>query len=341
MRMHPSIGGRPSALRHHRTRATTIAGCALVLTLFMLVPPAPAQDGDAIAVVNGRPITKQRVVEMLLDAHGLPILQQLIVLELAKSESRRLRLEVTAADVQREFERAMQNIAPDVDATGNILTDVERRQALEMLLQQKGITLAEFMLGMERNAHLRKIVERDFEITEGTLREEFSRLYGEKIECRHIQIDARNIAALQEALNLLDDGTDFAEVARRVSQNTDTAPNGGLLPPFSFSDSQYAPALREAAFALQPGQVSKPIKIGMWWQILRVEQRLPPDEARFEEVRAEVEATLRARGVPQEMNRRITELFRKAEIRILDRELKRKFEHLLREGIVQESTLPR
>lgn len=316
---------------------TWLAGSAARVLLAVLLAGgaaarAAADDGDAVAIVNGRALSARRLNEVLRDGYGLQVLQQLIVLELAKEETRRLKLRVTAADVEAELALALQRIAPQAGADGQPLSPDEQRQALDFLLQQKCLSMAEFRIGMERNAHLRKVVERDFRVDEATLREEFARTHGEKVEVRHIQV--ADIGGLHEALNLLDRGTDFAEVARRVSQNPDTAARGGLLEPFTFDapDDQIAAVLREAAFALRPGEVTKPIKTGRWWHILKLERRLPADSVRFEDVRADVERRLRERVIPERMNALVTELFRKAEVRVLDNELRRRYEELVARG---------
>lgn len=315
-----------------RRKGSLLAG--LVAVVGLTWPAARASDGDAVAIVNGRPISEREMVNTLMEAHGLSIMQQLIVLELAKAETRRLKLTVTDADVQQEFDRALARIAPPVDAKGQALTDAEKQQALEALLRERGLTMTEFRIGMERNAHLRKVVERDFRVTEATLREEFARRYGERAEVRHIQVG--DVNGLHEALNRLNAGEDFAAVARAVSQNAETAPEGGRLPPFAFNDETVAPALREAAFAMSPGEVSKPIRVGPWWHILKLERRVPPADVRFEDVRADVERQLRDQAVPQQMNRLITELFRKAEIRVLDSDLRAKYEKLLKENTLTD-----
>jgi parvulin-like peptidyl-prolyl isomerase len=245
---------------------------------------------------------------------------------------------VTQADIDREFEQAVAKIAPPADAEGKTLTAAEKQQSLELLLQQKGLTLAEFKLGMERNAHLRKVVERDFHVDEATLREEFSRVYGDKVEVRHIQVG--DVNGLHEVLNQLENKADFADIARRISQNAETAPNGGLLPAFAFNDESIAPVLREAAFSMKPGEVSKPIRVGRWWHILKLEHRIAAEGVRFEDMRGQVEQTLRDHAIPNEMSRLITSLFKKAQIRVLDGNLKPKFEKLLKENMAGDPTNP-
>lgn len=297
---------------------------------------AVAEDGDAVAIVNGHSIGKRQMVDVLMESHGLQILQQLIVLELAKEESTRLKLKVTPEDVEHESQRALTAIAAQASAEGEPLDDDARQKALEYLLQQKGLSAAEFKIGMERNAHLRKVVELGLKPDEATLREEFARLYGEKVEVRHIQIG--DVNGLHEALNSLEKGTDFADVARKVSQDAASASRGGLLEPFAFNDETVAPVLREAAFGLRVGEISKPIRVGRWWFILKLERRVAPAEARFEDVREEVAQKFRNRVVPAEMNRLVAELFKKAQIRVLDTKLKPKFEELVKKNALSEGT---
>ncbi len=302
----------------------------LVAILGGSVPVSWAADGDAIAIVDGQPISKQRLVEVLMESHGLAIMQQLIALELAKAETGRLKISVSKGDVDAEFERALAKIAPEANAAGESLNDEQRHKALDIVLEQRGVSLAEFNIGMERNAHLRKVVQRDFVIDEATLREEFARQYGEKVEIRHIQVGA--IAGLHEALDRLGKGDEFAEVARQVSENADSAANGGLMAPFSFSDEEIPAMLREAAFSMGAGQVSKPLRVGRFWHILRMERRLAASGVCLDDVRAEVEQSLRERVIPREMNRVITELYEKAQIRVLDGELRRKYRDLIKEN---------
>lgn len=317
----------------HNHRRTSLA--LIAATLYAFCTSAVARDGDAVAIVNGKPVSKSKMVDVLMEGYGLQVMQQLIVLELARQETHRLGLKVRDGDIEHEFNRALQSIAPEISVKGDKLSVEQKQQVLDTLLQQRRISFTEFMLGMERNAHLRKIVERNLRIDEDALREEFARSYGERVQVRHIQVD--DIDGLQEALNLLEDGTDFAEVARRISKNPETAAQGGLMEPFSYNDDGLAPVLREAAFALKEGDRSGPIRVGRWWHILKLERRIKPQNTSFEAVRDDVEKKFRDRIVPQRMNELVAELFQKAKIQVLDRELKNKFEELLRRNQLAET----
>jgi parvulin-like peptidyl-prolyl isomerase len=290
---------------------------------------ACADDGDAVAIVNGHPISRVELIDLLIDAHGAGALQQLFILEVAKDETKQRGMRVTKADVEAEFRMALERIAEEAGMTGEYATEQNKRQALQQVLDERGVSMAEFMLAMERNAHLRKVVEKDLRVTEETLREEFARTYGEKVVVRHIQVHRRDTRGVNEAMDLLRRGADFADVARRLSKNPDTAARGGEMDPFTFDDPDIPAQLREAAFALKPGEVSSPVLAGEFFHILKLERRIPPSTARFEDVRDEVEQSLRKRAIPRAMEKLGVELFKEAKIRVLDSKLRPRYQAFL------------
>ncbi len=288
---------------------------------------APAiADGDAVAVVNGHPIPRAALVDALIDAYGVEMLSQLIVLEAARRETARQGLRVTAADVERELRESIERIAREAGIEPKPGNEAEQAEALNAMLAQKRISDAEFRLSMERNAHLRKLVERELKIDDDTLREEFARTYGERVIVRHIQVEADDSRLLNDVVTRVSNGEDFAEVARRFSQNAQSAPLGGRMEPFSFEDEQIPAALREVAFALRPGEVSTPVRAGRMVHVLKLEQRIAPDHARFEDVRTEVERRLRERVLPQRMAEAASELYRKANVSVIDARLRERYE---------------
>jgi parvulin-like peptidyl-prolyl isomerase len=315
------FSGSVAMMRIGRARRGVAAMCGFVLAGGAA---ARAGDGDALAFVNGKPIARQDVINLLIESHGLEILQQLIVLEIAKQETASRGLKVTPADVEAEFRQSVDRIG--AAAGEGPMDEAAKRQALASLLEQRGLSLAEFRLSMERNAHLRKLVEQSVAITDQTLREEYSRTYGEKVRVRHIQV--AESSELNEVLNRLNRGDDFAVVARELSRNPESASRGGELPAFTFDEASIPPVLREAAFALKPGELSSPIRVEKWFHILKLEQRIAPENVRFEDVKPQVEQALRERVIPQEMNRKATELYRQAKIKVIDAKLRDQYEEL-------------
>jgi parvulin-like peptidyl-prolyl isomerase len=313
-------------------RGTRFALCFALATVAAATVRAE-NDDEAVALVNGHPISSKEMVDILIEGHGVGVLQQLIMVRVAKDETKRRGIRVTKADIDAEFGQALNDIAENAGMTGEYATDRNKREALRQVLDERGVSLAEFMLGMERNAHLRKLVEKDLRITPETLREEFARTHGEKVHVSHIQIDQRDTRGLNEVVDLLNRGADFADVARRLSKNPETAPRGGEMEPFTFSDPDIPPTLREAAFSLKEGGVSNPVLAGQYFHILKLHRRIPASGVRLEDVREEVEQSLRKRAIPRAMEHLAVELFVKADISVLDSKLRTKYQEYLDKGM--------
>jgi parvulin-like peptidyl-prolyl isomerase len=328
--MFSSLNHPASAGSRRRGLMAVSFGLAIVLA-----PALGADDGNAVAIVNGRAISREKLINTLIEAHGAEVLQQLIILEAAKHETQQRGIRVAQADVDTEFAMALNRIAESAGMTGEYATDKNKRDALQQVLDESRISMAEFMIGMERNAHLRKIAEKDVHITEETLREEFARTYGEKVVVRHIQIPRNDTPGLNQAIDLLGRGADFADVARRVSKNAKTAARGGEMEPFTFDDPDIPEALREMAFSLKPGAVSSPVLTGQFFHILKLERRIPPVDARFEDERAKVERRLRERVLPDLMGKLAVRLHQEAQLRVLDGKLRANYQEFLNRGALE------
>jgi parvulin-like peptidyl-prolyl isomerase len=119
----------------------------------------------------------------------------------------------------------------------------------------------------------------------------------EQVHVRHIQVESEEAA--REILQQLQQGADFAALARERSTDMATRDNGGDLG--WFPRGLVAPELESVAFALQPGQVSDVVALGEGFHVIQVVEReaarpLPADmhielqQAAFERWLAELRA---------------------------------------------------
>lgn len=92
---------------------------------------------------------------------------------------------------------------------------------------------------------------------------------GEQIHAVHILVATEDAAKAVE--DRLKNGEDFAAVAKEVSTDTQTAGNGGDLGWFP-RGVMVAP-FEDAAFALQPGEVSAPVQSTFGWHVIKVLER--------------------------------------------------------------------
>lgn len=88
-------------------------------------------------------------------------------------------------------------------------------------------------------------------------------------------------------------GSDFAAVARRASQHTPSAGQGGDMG--WLAETELQPAVREAVEKAGKGEIVGPVKGPEGWHILRVVERKEPQTAPFEQVREGLRNTLRLR----------------------------------------------
>lgn len=85
-------------------------------------------------------------------------------------------------------------------------------------------------------------------------------------------------------------GADFAELARKYSDDEETRAKGGDYQPLRPNDNKLPPAIRTAVFSLRPGQVSDPVRqTGGFW-IFRLTDFVTPS---YEQVRSEVYQAVR------------------------------------------------
>jgi parvulin-like peptidyl-prolyl isomerase len=85
-------------------------------------------------------------------------------------------------------------------------------------------------------------------------------------------------------------GADFAELARKYSDDEETRAKGGDYTPLKPTDNTLPPAVRTAVFSLRPGQVSDPVRQPGGFWIFRLTDFVTPS---LEEVRSEVYTAVR------------------------------------------------
>ncbi len=104
----------------------------------------------------------------------------------------------------------------------------------------------------------------------------------EYVHARHILVDTREEA--ERILAQLQAGADFAELARTYSQDENTRDAGGDLGFFP-RGVLLSPEVEEAAFSLQPGQISPIIESPFGFHIVQVVERDPNREMSPEDLR--------------------------------------------------------
>jgi parvulin-like peptidyl-prolyl isomerase len=88
----------------------------------------------------------------------------------------------------------------------------------------------------------------------------------EQVHARHILVETEDEA--KEIISRLEAGEDFAELAAELSTDTTSGAMGGDLG--WFPRGAMVAAFEDAAFSLEPGEISEPVESGFGWHVIEV-----------------------------------------------------------------------
>lgn len=187
------------------------------------------------------------------------------------------------------------------------------RQLVDRAITEQALVSAARAAGLDRDEEVRRRIRRAGEqelqqalltrevagkVTDEAIRaryeQEAAKRQGEaEVRARHILVPTE--AAAREAMAELSRGADFAEVAKRRSTGPG-AEQGGDLGFFKRGDM--VPEFAEAAFALQPGQMSAaPVRSPFGWHVIKVEERRAAAAPSFEEAKPQLQRQMLEEGV--------------------------------------------
>ena len=312
-------------------------------------PSKQAADDQVVARVNGQPITMRQFLQPLIEAHGLPLLLNMVQLELARQDARQAHVTISSSNVEHEQDLTLARMFSDSDQKEQEKADAaerkgqadaarqfrdqirkDREELLSQYLENQHYSRIEYDIVVELNAYLRNAAERSLKgkITDDMVEKEFGVEYGETAKVRIIMVG--NMQEVEEAQRRLKQGQDFAEVARQMSRDQRTAPGGGEMIPFSRQTPGLPDQFKQLAFSLQPGQVSDPLNYGGNFYLIRLEQKIPPKAVKFETVKESLRKSMYDRlteSVMTQFRARLGEDAMKT-LKIEDPQLARQFEEL-------------
>ena len=182
------------------------------------------------------------------------------------------------------------------------------QETFNMLLAQNGVTEDLFKEQIEQNLKVTKILEPSIEITDDEIKTYFEDNKAsfdtpEQVEASHILVEDEKTA--KEVKKKIDEGGDFAELAKEYSTDTQTAENGGELG--YFSTGQMVEAFDKAAFAMKVDEISDPVKTDYGYHIIKVTGKKEAKEATLEDSKAKIKEDLLATKVQEQASTWLTE----------------------------------
>lgn len=242
----------------------TLLAASLASVIFatpaMAQDAAPAED-PVLATVNGEEILES---EVRATQQGLP------------QQYRQLPFEMLKPDLlTREINQRLLMIA---GSDAGLAEDADVKARVEALQRR---VIAETFLDRAL----------DEAVTEDAIKAKYDEFVASnepepQVHARHILLESEEDA--KAIITELDDGADFAELAKEKSTGP-SGPNGGDLGFFNRAD-MVAP-FAEAAFAMEAGSYSKePVQTQFGWHVILVEEKKAGTQPSLDEVRQQLTA---------------------------------------------------
>ncbi|WP_336055477.1 peptidylprolyl isomerase [Nitratireductor sp. CH_MIT9313-5] len=287
-------------LSTHRSLVTRAAVVALAASLF--AGSAVAQDDKVVATLNGEEITEADIA----------MAQQELGQQFAQlPEDQRRAAALSAIIDVRVFANAAEEQGLDEDEEFKSRMEFLRQRALH-------------------SAYIENTVMN--EITDEAVRARYDKQISEmkpveEVRARHILVETEEEA--KEIIKQLDDGGDFAEIAKEKSKDGAAAEGGDLG---YFTKGRMVPEFEEAAFGLEAGSYSKePIKTQFGFHVIKVEDKRNQQPPAFEQVQNQFRSVVfRDLYVEQ-----LAKLRGDANVEIEDEALKGQVDTLLRQQLGQ------
>jgi peptidyl-prolyl cis-trans isomerase C len=231
-------------------------------------PAAPAAAGDqagkpddpVAATVNGQPILRSEVLEAI---NSLPQQYRQMPVEMLVPL---MAEQVATAHLvaQKGVDAGLQN-DPEVKAR---LATAERRIIQDVWLQ-------------------RQIKAK---VTDQAIQDAYKKYLADnppqdQVKARHILVDSEDKA--KDLIKKLEGGAKFEELANANTTDPSGKESGGDLG--WFSKEQMVPEFADAAFTLDKGKISEPVKTQFGWHVLKVEDKRTKPAPTFDEVKPQVE----------------------------------------------------
>ncbi len=268
-------------------------------------PAQPGESDDRVAIqVNDQTMTfaefeeelqgqMQRLQQQLGGMQASPEMAQRLGMirenmkqQLAKQMITRMLLEDFIATAEMEVSEE------EIDEQWNdIVEQYPNVEAFEQVLKEEGVTAAEAREQVAKQVKFDKLMDRelgDGEVTDAEAQafydaqpDEFSN--PAQVRARHILIKHREGAeeAIRSLHKLIEDGEDFATLARENSECPSSEQGGDLG---FFSEDQMVEPFARQAFAMQPGEVSPPVETQFGFHVIKVEERREAGKTDYTEV---------------------------------------------------------
>jgi peptidyl-prolyl cis-trans isomerase C len=202
------------------------------------------------------------------------LMPQLVEIEIAKAYAEEQGITVTEAEVNREIESLKDQVAQQAQAQGQ---DVSREEAFDQALQQVNLTEQQLRQQVREQLPIQKVQKRvaggvgpsQDEVEQFYQQNKVAQFTTPATRCtRHILFNKDQKEKAEEVKKQLQDGGDFAALAKQYSQDPGSAEQGGDLG--CIGKGETVPNFEEAVFNAKQGEIVGPVETEFGYHLLEV-----------------------------------------------------------------------
>ncbi|MFP5526889.1 peptidylprolyl isomerase [Peptococcus simiae] len=244
--------------------------------------------------------------DAMADYYKAQIIEGLVSTELIRQEADRRGIEITDKDIENLRKKSIKSYGSE----DNFKAAMEKYNIND---EQFDDMLREQLRYEKLTDQLKKDVKVDAQAYYNENQDQFN--VDEQVKASHILVKDENKA--KDLIKQLNEGGDFAKLAKENSEDKGNAEKGGELG--YFTKDKMVAEFAEAAFAMNPGDVSaEPVKTQYGYHIIKVEDKKAPHLQSFDEVKEELTKQLEESEVKTKLQDLITKLKADAKIDYLD-----------------------
>ena len=274
---------------------------ASTLTLGIIGLTACGSAGNVAETSDGG-VTKDEFYEAMKAESGSEVLRELITFKVLDDK-----YDVSDEDVDKELEQLKEEVG----------------DSYEEILEQQGLKESDLKQDIKKQLLQEKALTEDMEVSDDEIEKYYNHMKQE-VKARHILVEDEDTA--KKVKKKLDDGEDFAKLAKKYSTDN-SAEDGGDIG--FFTAGQMLPEFEDAAYDLDVDEISDPVQTDYGYHIIEVLDKKDVDEdiGSLEDNKEEIRQTIMQNKIdPEEAQEKINDILDDADIKIKDEDLKDIFE---------------
>ncbi|WP_339221465.1 peptidylprolyl isomerase [Paenibacillus sp. FSL H8-0332] len=266
--------------------ATLVLGGLLFWSLrAMALLKTETAEGEAsdVAAAGGQPVTEQEWIEALQKKHGEEVLLSMLNHIVVDKEAAALGITVTDEEIEQELKRGISGYSSE-------------EQYYQQMQSELGLSRQELREETAYRLTLQAIATAGITVSEAEI-DDYLEQNGERFAPRkQMQLSIIQTSTYNEAgtvMDRLEQGEDFAELAREVSIDEESRQHGGSIGMVEEKDPFWPEELLETAAGLENGDIAGPLQINGSYAVIRLEKLIDPGKPDQEELRRMIGQQLR------------------------------------------------